>query len=395
MRRAHVRIQIKMFIDVHTMQIVLSVTSLLMATTLWIIFPGQSRDGLNKWALALVSQSFSWLLLATTFIESEAMCVVVSSMAFSVNVALKAISLLEFQQRPVPRTLPLILPLCIAALFFLFPGNVPVLMLLNGAAYGVAYFGIAWLMWQPPYTTSIRVRWLMIGAFMAAAIGFIVRAVVGVFNLDVLPYTAAENGLQTISYLFGFILVMMSSTGVILMHKERADEQTRRLATTDPLTGVYNRRTFIELADMALARAQRTRTPLSLLMLDLDHFKRVNDQHGHLVGDQVLKSFVRVVETCLRREDLLVRFGGEEFCVLLPDTTHEGAMALAERVRALIADTPLQISDTEVRVTVSFGVDTMREGEPGNVDLLLHRADQALYRAKRSGRNRVAGYAPA
>lgn len=384
-----------MYVDIRTMQIVLSVTSLLMAATLWLAFPGQSRDGLNKWALALVTQSFSWMLLALPLIESESICVVISSMLFSINVSLKAISVLEFQQRPVPHALPLMLPLSVAMLFFIFPGDVPILMLLNGGAYGVVYFGIAWLMWRPPHTTSQRVRWLMITAFLSASIGFIVRAVVGIFNLDVLPHALIENGLQTTSYLIGFVLVMMSSTGIILMHKERADELTRRLATTDPLTGVYNRRTFIELADMALARSQRTGTPLSLLMLDLDHFKNVNDRHGHLVGDQVLKSFVRLAETCLRREDLLVRFGGEEFCVLLPDTTLEGAMALAERVRVLIADTPLHAGKTVVNITVSFGVDTMHTGEPGTVDLLLERADKALYRAKKSGRNRVESYAAA
>lgn len=155
----------------------------------------------------------------------------------------------------------------------------------------------------------------------------------------------------------------------------------------------------VALKVVSLMELQQRKAPpwlslLMLLMLDLDHFKNVNDRHGHLVGDQMLQSFVRLTETCLRREDLLVRFGGEELCVLLPDTTLEGAMALAERVRVLIADTPLRAGKMQINVTVSFGVDTIREGEPGTGELLLERADQALYCAKKAGRNRVASYAP-
>lgn len=383
-----------MYVDIRTMLVVLSITCLLMAITLWLAFPGQSRDGLAKWAAALALQSVAWMLFATTGLTSEVIPVVAGNLLFSVGVAMKIVSLMEFQQRTAPRWLPLALPAAITALFLVFLNNVTALILLNGAAYAAAFACIAWLMWRPPHTTSMRIRWLMMGTYAAAATGFFARALIGLLQPEVLPQNMDGNALQTASYLFGFALIVLSSTGILLMHKERADELTRRLATTDPLTGVYNRRTFVELADMALARAQRTGKPLSLLMLDLDHFKRVNDRHGHLVGDQVLKSFVRVAETCLRREDLLVRFGGEEFCVLLPDTTLEGAMALAERVRVLVAETPLRAGKAQINVTVSFGVDTIREGEPGTVDLLLERADAALYRAKRGGRNRVATYIP-
>ena len=129
-------------------------------------------------------------------------------------------------------------------------------------------------------------------------------------------------------------------------------------------------------------------------MLDLDHFKSVNDAHGHMVGDEVLKSFVRLVQTCLRHEDMMMRFGGEEFCVLLPDATLEGALSLAERIRALVAETAIKVEDKSLHITVSFGVDCIRPGEAGTVTMLLERADAALYRAKQTGRNRVASYVP-
>ena len=381
-----------MIVDIRTMQIVLAVSCLLMALMLWLAYPGKSHDGLALWAAALLLQGGAWVLFSMRFISHDLIAVVAGNFLFALGVAMKTVSLLKFQHRDVPLWLPWALPGVVTSLFAAALGSVEALIMLNAVAYAVAFAGIAWLMWRPPHSVSARIRWLMTGTYCAAAIGFVARGVIALCYPQALPDPYSANMLQASSYLFGFALIVMSSTGILLMHKERADELTHRLAATDPLTGVYNRRTFIELAGMALARAQRTKTPLSLVMLDLDHFKRVNDHHGHLVGDEVLKSFVRLVETCLRREDLLVRFGGEEFCVLLPEATLEGAMVLAERIRNLVADTTLAVDKTAIKVTVSSGVDSIRGGEQSSVETLLERADQALYRAKTAGRNRVASY---
>ena len=382
-----------MIVDIRTMQIVMAVSCLLMALMLWLAYPGRSRDGLTLWAAALVLQGVSWMLFATRFISHDLVSIVGGNLLFALGVTMKTVSLLKFQHRAVPLWLPWALPGAVTCLFLALLNNFEAQIALNAIAYATAFAGMAWLLWRPPHTVSPRVRWLMTGTYAVAATGFLLRGVIALAYPQVMPDPYSVNTLQTVCYLFGFALIIMTSTGILLMHKERADELTYRLAATDPLTGVYNRRTFIELAGMALARAQRTRTPLSLVMLDLDHFKRVNDRHGHLVGDEVLKSFVRLVETCLRREDLLVRFGGEEFCVLLPEATLEGAMVLAERIRNLVAETTLAVDKTAVKVTVSSGVDSIRGGEQSSVETLLERADQALYRAKTAGRNQVAAYA--
>lgn len=381
-----------MIIDIRTMLVVLAASSLLMALTLYMAFPRSMNDGLGKWAIGLVLQGCAWMLFAARGIGNEMLVVVAGNLLFSMGVALKAASVLEFQHRRVPLWLPVALPACIAPMFFLLLEHARAQAFFNGVAYALAYGGIAWLMWRPPHTTSQRVRWLMIITFCAASLGFLARGIASVVIPEAIPHPLAPGPLQTFSHLFGYIILLSSSTGILLMHKERADENSRQLAATDPLTGVYNRRIFVELADMAVARAQRNRAPLSLLMLDLDHFKTVNDAHGHMVGDEVLKGFVRLVQTCLRREDMMVRFGGEEFCVLLPDATLEGALSLAERIRALVADTPIEVEDKSLRITVSFGVDCIRPGEAGTVSMLLERADAALYRAKQTGRNRVASY---
>jgi diguanylate cyclase (GGDEF)-like protein len=191
------------------------------------------------------------------------------------------------------------------------------------------------------------------------------------------------------SLLAFYAVTIASSFAFLLMHKERADRETHELATTDSLTGVYNRRTFKELAEPLLSRARRTRGPVSLLLLDLDHFKRVNDTYGHLAGDDVLEAFAGLARTCLRKEDLLARYGGEEFVVLLPGTAETAAMALAERIREEVAGTPLRAGENDAHITVSIGL----AGETGeqlpSLEGLLGRADQALYAAKAQGRNRV------
>lgn len=172
----------------------------------------------------------------------------------------------------------------------------------------------------------------------------------------------------------------------------RLHEEARNLALTDKLTGLRNRRLFDQQLSHELARAKRDGRPLALLLLDIDHFKRVNDTHGHPAGDQVLQSVARVVGSGLRECDLAARFGGEEFAVILPDTGRAGAVSVAERIRGAVAEAALRLEGgRQVRVTASIGVSVFPGGEAAP-DRLLECADQALYTAKREGRNRVRLY---
>jgi two-component system cell cycle response regulator len=141
-----------------------------------------------------------------------------------------------------------------------------------------------------------------------------------------------------------------------------------------------------------LARSKRTRQPMSLVMLDLDHFKRINDKYGHLAGDEVLRRFVDITQVCLRKEDLLVRYGGEEFCVLLPDETSQGALTMAERIRYAVEHAAFRYGRTLLPITVSAGVAELDHEADESLAELLSRADEALYAAKNTGRNRVVGY---
>lgn len=167
----------------------------------------------------------------------------------------------------------------------------------------------------------------------------------------------------------------------------RQEAELRELATHDPLTRALNRRAFFERGQFLLQVAQRHHRPLALIAIDLDHFKHVNDVHGHPAGDAVLKRVAEFVSSHLRQSDLVARYGGEEFMVLLPDTDLPSAQALAEKLRAGLAQTPFPWEDQVLRLTSSFGVTASTPVT--TLDDLYAQADKALYQAKQSGRNRV------
>lgn len=168
-------------------------------------------------------------------------------------------------------------------------------------------------------------------------------------------------------------------------------QQVQRLANQDPLTNCYNRRHFMTLADVELQRTLRYKRPLSLIMLDIDHFKGFNDQYGHQIGDQLLCSLVAQCQKTLRTVDILGRYGGEEFVILLPETDGKGALKAAERLRERIENLKIATGDRNLSVTISLGVTSIEKSSDHiqTLDMLVKYADQALYDAKNSGRNCV------
>jgi len=167
--------------------------------------------------------------------------------------------------------------------------------------------------------------------------------------------------------------------------------ELEHLATTDVLTGLPNRRSFFARAQTEFTRSNRYDRPLSLVMIDVDHFKDVNDQYGHIVGDEALRHISEIIKSCIRESDMVARYVGEEFVLILPETDPEGAYFIAERVRTEIEASRLQINPTtELCITVSLGIACMSlENQLPDIDKLLQEADDAMYRAKTSGRNCV------
>jgi diguanylate cyclase (GGDEF)-like protein len=197
-------------------------------------------------------------------------------------------------------------------------------------------------------------------------------------DLDFLTFMIFEAAFVSIcgAYLFGGLV------------NERISMNFRQASLTDPLTGVTNRRGFFEIGERHLERARLGNEPIAIVMFDLDRFKTINDQFGHAIGDEVLIAFCRLASAQLRPKDLFARIGGEEFVTLLPNTTTQDALRLAERVRSAIEGASHTVEDPLVRMTVSVGVASPTEGTTA-LDVLVSAADNALYRAKTAGRNRV------
>ncbi|HPC36688.1 MAG TPA: diguanylate cyclase [Candidatus Marinimicrobia bacterium] len=169
---------------------------------------------------------------------------------------------------------------------------------------------------------------------------------------------------------------------------EEANRRLESLSTTDALTGIYNRRHFDQELKREIARSKRYNSPLSLLMLDIDLFKIVNDTYGHLLGDEVLKAIGQILTNCLRKNDICARYGGEEFVVLLPETGEKEAFLVAEKIRATVAKREIAFEQSLARVTISIGIAQFNSTEMAEGTQLVDAADKALYQAKRSGRNK-------
>jgi diguanylate cyclase (GGDEF)-like protein len=200
--------------------------------------------------------------------------------------------------------------------------------------------------------------------------------------------------LVAVTCALSYLLLLVALPPVILLQRSLMHQQLAAAARTDPKTGLLNATAWQREADAEVARARRTDAPLALLLVDVDHFKRVNDSHGHLVGDEVLRALATELRRQVRESDAVGRFGGEEFTVLLPGTDDAGAYGIAERLRASAANLSVAAAGARISVTVSIGVAVL--GQHGN-DLfeLLAAADAALYRAKDAGRDQVRVYARA
>jgi two-component system cell cycle response regulator len=165
-------------------------------------------------------------------------------------------------------------------------------------------------------------------------------------------------------------------------------DEIYRLTTVDGLTQIFNRRYFEETLDREISRCNRYGRELSLVLIDIDNFKRINDTYGHLAGDYVLKHLASTVRTKIRREDIFARFGGEEFAVLLPELDHKQAAQVAEKTRKMVEKQTFKFDNQAITVTISLGVATFSEGQRDGAEL-VKAADARLYAAKQAGRNRV------
>lgn len=239
-----------------------------------------------------------------------------------------------------------------------------------------------------------RARMLLIIGSSISLIGLGMRVVA------ILGAGAAEmrydvsNLKQTISVSIGTFTAMMISLGLVLLSKERSESLLQHLAQRDVLTGILNRRAILEQFSNELERARRDVCYLAVAMVDIDHFKQINDVHGHLAGDEVICHCVNHLTQRIRHTDSIGRYGGEEFLVLLPRTRPEGAVAVLDALRASLAESPARFGESTISLHISIGVCCVVPNADDTTASLLARADAALYDAKGAGRNSLRSAPP-
>lgn len=233
-----------------------------------------------------------------------------------------------------------------------------------------------------------RVSHVLAGLFVIGGLSMFARAIYHVVTQDPIAEFFSMRWPTILTYGVGGLLPIVGTIGFLLMCTERSQKDLARMASEDPLTGVYNRRALAEFGVREMARARRHGTPLSVILVDIDYFKKINDELGHAAGDLALIETVRRLRTNLRSEDYLGRMGGEEFLILLPDSNIQQAQVLAQRILEEFAGKPMALMDQNRSITVSGGI-TLLSASDHFFDDMLRRADDAMYTAKVLGRNRM------
>lgn len=379
-------------LDVRTLFVVMIATSLVLALAMCVAVGFRFRDGVGKWTGSLCVQALMFIFYGARGVWPDAISIVVPNALFVVFLSLQAAAILQFYGKALPSAWHLLPPLIVSGLFSLLLDNLPARLILSGMVFGAGMLALAFLVQRLHAAGTGSARWMLMVGYLLGSADLVARAIVAIAMPTLIGGLLSPGWFQGVNFLVGFAVILVTSLGFLLLHKERAEQSAQRLAITDPLTGTFNRRTFLELADKEIARAERSGSELVLIMLDLDHFKRVNDEYGHLGGDEVLRRLVQVLHGCLRREDLLVRYGGEEFCILVPNVALDQATLMAERARSAVQHARFTFNGWSIPVTISLGVAPLMRGKDQGIDQLVGRADEALYSAKKAGRNRVVSY---
>lgn len=239
---------------------------------------------------------------------------------------------------------------------------------------------------EPPLNPAFR---LTAYSFATMAVLLLARVIVkGLSPAQSYTNLYSQISINPLTFFIGSMLQLCVTFGFVLMLNYRRVADLQKLASRDILTGAYNRRRLEEEAVLLWARHLRTRDTLAIMLIDIDDFKLINDRYGHPAGDEILRRLVAMAQTSIRIDDFFARYGGDEFCILLPSTTQKEALVLAERLRTAYAAVNLECNGKMLTSTITIGIADSSHGAQ-TFSSLVAEADQALYRAKQEGRNRV------
>lgn len=384
-----------MQLDLRTMMVVIAAMTFLFAGLLELagLHAGNVR-GIRLWALASLSISIGLSLAIARLTPADGWVLVAGASFVALGGGLQYVGIQAFKSERSDWRIPVLVTalVFVQTLWFavLSPNidaraiaNSLMLALINAACARALFVPV-----KPPLRTAYRFTGF---SFAALALVFLLRAVVillspeqnyGLYaNMPINPATFFAASMTQLCVTFGFVLML----------NYRLSCDLHDLASCDPLTGALNRRGLESEAERVQSRCIRNKTPLAVMLIDVDHFKKINDRYGHQAGDEVLRQLTNVVQAAIRTEDYFARYGGEEFCVLLPDVGENEALLMAERLRQQYAAMQMKIDGDIVSSNISIGVaDSRTVGLAFGA--LISAADQALYRAKQQGRNCVVAY---
>lgn len=383
-----------MLLDVRTTIMIAAALALLVGVSLRYVlrdYPAALWPSIRLWMLGTVLQPTAWVLYSMRDAIPDLFALVVGNTLLSFAFAKQIEALRIFVGSPLNRQVVYAPVLATALLEIIFVYPWPSMrwrtVLVSAVFCGQMVTAVAALVdVHPPRRRS---QMLTATAFFTLAIVLAVRVFYEGMRADEMAHAFASSSMQTVVFAIAAVFPTVATLGFVLMCSDRLHQELERQATIDSLTGIHNRRTLGELATRAIASAHRHKRHLAVVLVDADHFKRINDVYGHEVGDEALQLIAATLQCVLRGEDLFGRLGGEEFVIVMPDADETASRAGAERLRHAVEQVELLARHRKVPLRVSIGVSVIDDGD--DFASLVRRADQAMYAAKRGGRNRVIG----
>lgn len=381
--------------DIHTLIFMNTLAIFSMALCLMLVTRGEGHHGPLFWGWALLSAFAGFVLVGQRNQIPDFVSIVLANGFLATSLTLISFAFSALQQ-PIKITLwRWWSPILVLVLGLLLTGQRPAQITLVNMVYCAQLSLLVGQLYLTPELSYSRGRQLLLSVFGFLALVFILRVVslaLGkVSNLD----SAAPSSVQTLTHTATFCVAIIGSFSYLYTLLEIKQREAEALASTDSLTGLPNRRAFMEWSDSALAILKRERGSLALLAIDLDHFKTINDQYGHAEGDVALKLVAHILQRQVREQDFVARMGGEEFVVGLPNTDLQGAMHLAEKLRMAIEFSHFAPNGTNHTLSASIGVyaSSMATDDKtlNKIEHFMKRADLLLYEAKAAGRNCIRG----
>jgi len=375
--------------DIPTLYMMIITASLAMGFAVLFVVRGTEMRGLKIWGGAMLINAISHTLFILRGQIPDLLSIMLGNLLLAMTLALIQLAIFVFQQRPLAY-LRVWFPMALIVVAFPFMmDNLSGRIIVSGLIYSLQCALILHTLWLGRQTAPGRGHYLIAIGTSTLATVFLCRSIAAMLRPADMSSLFAQNLANALPSIIGFISIVLATMGYVLMNKERADEYNRIMAMQDVLTGIANRRAILDALDRHFALAQRSNRPLTLLIIDIDRFKTINDTFGHLAGDAVIKAVTVTMTQRLREQDLVGRYGGEEFLVILPDTGADGGRQLAETLRHAVELTPVNGADGPIAVTISIGIRTFDVSSDKTPDMMISHADTALYLAKNNGRNRV------